>query len=64
MKDEWLGTGEAADELGLTLQGLYRVIDEGRLPTVRVGRVIRIRRSDVEQLGEAGGGTVPPGPRR
>lgn len=44
--DDWLGTPDAAKYLGLAPQTLYRLIDEGRLPAYRMGRVIRIKVSD------------------
>lgn len=44
----WLGTKEAARRLGITPRTLYRFIDEGGLPAYRLGRVIRLKRSDVD----------------
>jgi excisionase family DNA binding protein len=44
----WMSTGEAADALGLRTRTLYRLIDEGQLPAYRFGRVIRLRRHEVE----------------
>ncbi|HUP75609.1 MAG TPA: helix-turn-helix domain-containing protein [Acidimicrobiales bacterium] len=44
----WLGTSDAANYLGLRAATLYRLIDEGRLPAFRMGRVIRIKVSDLE----------------
>lgn len=44
----WMSTGEAADALGLRTRTLYRLIDEGQLPAYRFGRVIRLRRNEVE----------------
>jgi len=45
---EWMSTGDAADYLGVQSRTLYRFIDEGRLPAYRLGRVIRLKREDVE----------------
>ena len=44
---EWLSTGDAATRLGVTTPTLYRFIDEGRLPAYRMGRVIRLKATDV-----------------
>ena len=44
---DWLGTKEAARRHGVTTPTLYRFIDEGRLPAYRMGRVIRLKGSDV-----------------
>ena len=44
----WMSTAEVADYLGVQPRTLYRFIDEGRLPAYRFGRVIRVKRHDVE----------------
>jgi putative molybdopterin biosynthesis protein len=44
----WLGTKEAASHLGITARTLYRLIDAGDIPAYKLGRVLRIKRSDVE----------------
>ena len=44
---EWVGTREAAEQLGVTLRTLYRYIDEGDLAAYKMGRVIRLRADDV-----------------
>lgn len=49
---EWMKSGEAADYLGITTRTLYKFIDEGKLPGYRVGRVIRLKASDVEAFVE------------
>jgi len=43
-----VSTAEASERLGVTLRTLYRLIDEGRLPAYKIGRVIRITEEDVE----------------
>lgn len=45
---EWLSTAGAADRLGITTRTLYRFIDEGQLPAFKFGRVIRLKRDDVD----------------
>lgn len=44
----WIGTAEASDRLGVTLRTLYRLIDEGRLPAYKIGRVIRLKDEDID----------------
>jgi excisionase family DNA binding protein len=45
---EWLSTPAAAERLGITARTLYRFIDEGQLPAFRFGRVIRLKKADVD----------------
>ena len=49
----WLGTKEAAAQLGITLRSLYRFIDEGDLAAYKFGRVIRVKVEDVDRFIEA-----------
>lgn len=56
---QWLGTAEAARFLGLTPRTLYRLIDEGQLTAYKFGRVIRLKRADVEAFIE--GSRIEPG---
>jgi excisionase family DNA binding protein len=46
----WMGTREACERLGVTLRTLYRFIDEGQLPAYKMGRVIRVQESDVDDF--------------
>ena len=46
---EWLSTPGAADRLGITSRTLYRFIDEGQLPAYKFGRVIRLKKADVDE---------------
>ncbi len=48
-----MGTKDAANYLGITLRTLYRVIDEGQLAAYRFGRVIRVKRADVDAFVES-----------
>jgi len=48
----WLTTGEAARRLRVTVRQLYGLIDDGRLPAYRMGRVIRLRPTDVARIEE------------
>jgi len=44
----WLSTAAAAKRLGVTPRTLYRFIDGDDLPAYRFGRVIRLKKSDVD----------------
>jgi excisionase family DNA binding protein len=44
----WLGTQDAARQLGITARTLYRLINEGEIPAYKLGRVLRLKLSDVE----------------
>jgi excisionase family DNA binding protein len=50
---EWMTSGDAADHLGVGLRTLYKFIDDDRLPGYRLGRVIRLKRSDVDAFIES-----------
>ena len=45
---QWMSTAEAAKRLGITPRTLYRFIDEGQLPAYRFGRVIRLKKAEVD----------------
>ena len=51
--DEWLGTSAAAAFLGINLRLLYKLVDLGHVPAYKMGRVIRIKASDLEAYLEA-----------
>ncbi len=73
-EDQLLPVSEVARRFNVSDQTIYRWIDEGILPVVKVRRLLRIRSSDVDQLLEeasqparppAGGWTdAPPEGRR
>ena len=46
----WLSTDQTARHLGVATRTLYRIIDTGALPAYRFGRVIRLRRHEVEEF--------------
>jgi excisionase family DNA binding protein len=66
--EEFLTVAEVAEMLKLNQQTVRNWIDQGSLPAVRVGRRVRIRRSDLERVLEEGYTTTsadaqaPPGP--
>lgn len=43
----WLGTTEAAERLGIVPRTLYRLINEGKIPAYKFGRVIRVTEADL-----------------
>jgi excisionase family DNA binding protein len=66
--ESFLTVAEVADWLKVNQQTVRNWIDQGRLPAVRVGRRVRIKRSDFDRImgGGAGGekpsaGIGPPG---
>jgi excisionase family DNA binding protein len=50
---QWMSTAEAAKRLGITPRTLYRFIDEGQLPAYRFGRVIRLKKAEVDSFIES-----------
>lgn len=48
MGDDWLGAPGAAQYLGVTLRVVYKLVDRGEIPAYRIGRVFRMRRSDLD----------------
>ena len=56
---EWLSTQEAARRLGITTRTLYRFVDQGEIPAYRMGRVIRLKATDVDTFIE--GSRIEPG---
>lgn len=48
--DRLLNVGEAASLLGLKVATLYTWASERRIPTVKIGRALRIRKSVIEDL--------------
>lgn len=50
---QWLGTTEAAERLGVVPRTLYRMIDEGLIPAYKMGRVIRVKASDLDEFLES-----------
>ncbi len=56
---EWMSTKDASETLGITLRTLYKLIDDGQLDAYKIGRVLRLRRVDVEAF--VAGAKVKPG---
>jgi excisionase family DNA binding protein len=58
----WIGTKDAAAQLGITIRSLYRAVDEGRLPAYKLGRVIRLKQNEIDAFIEASrieAGSIP-----
>jgi excisionase family DNA binding protein len=58
--EEFLTVAEVAELLKLNQQTVRNWIDAGSLPAVKVGRRVRIRRSDLDRKLEAGRTTPAP----
>src|SRR6201995_3513887 len=63
VEDSFLTVAEVAETLKLNQQTVRNWIDQGSLPAVRVGRRVRIKRSDFERIIEQSySGAQPPVP--
>ena len=61
--DEYLTVKEIAERLKLNPQTLRNWIDAGSLPAVRIGRRVRVRRTDLDRiLAQGTSGAVEPQP--
>jgi excisionase family DNA binding protein len=61
-EESYLTVAEVAEKLKLNQQTVRNWIDQGSLPALRVGRRVRIKRSDFERILEESysGGSRPP----
>jgi len=60
-EESFFTVAEVAEMLKLNQQTVRNWIDQGSLPAVRVGRRVRIRRTDLDRILEQGyQGNVPP----
>lgn len=50
---EWMSTAAAAAACGVTVRTVYGFINAGDLAAFRMGRVIRVRRSDLDSFIES-----------
>ncbi|MFZ0040770.1 MAG: helix-turn-helix domain-containing protein [Solirubrobacteraceae bacterium] len=64
-EESYLTVAEVAETLKLNQQTVRNWIDQGSLPALRVGRRVRIKRSDFERILEEGysGAAASPPPR-
>jgi excisionase family DNA binding protein len=51
--DPLLTKPQVAEALGVSERWVKRALEEGRFPKVKVGKLVRVRRSDVEAYIEA-----------
>ena len=63
-EESFLTVAEVAGMLKLNQQTVRNWIDQGSLPALRVGRRVRIRRSDLNRLLEQGSTRTPRPPHR
>jgi excisionase family DNA binding protein len=54
LEESFLTVAEVAEVLKLNQQTVRNWIDQGKLPAIRVGRRVRIKRSDFERVLEQG----------
>jgi excisionase family DNA binding protein len=59
-EDRLLAVSEVAKRFSVSDQTIYRWIDDGLLPVVKVRRLLRIRQSDVDRLLEESSPQAPP----
>lgn len=52
---EYLTAEEVASQFKVSVDTVYRLAQSGRLPCVKLGRVVRFRPQDLEAFGERGG---------
>lgn len=60
MEEEFLTVADVASLLKLNQQTVRNWIEQGRLPALRVGRRVRVRRSDLEVMVEQGSTSTRP----
>lgn len=46
--EDWYSTPDAAHALGITPRTLYRFINNGMIDAYRFGRVIRVKKADID----------------
>lgn len=49
-ENQWLSTSRTAARLGVTPRTVYRLVDNAKIRSYRVGRVLRFKASDIDQL--------------
>lgn len=48
----WLSTRQVADMLGVSIEQVRRLARSGELPSIKIGKSLRFRRSIIENLDE------------
>ncbi|MDQ6848948.1 MAG: helix-turn-helix domain-containing protein [Actinomycetota bacterium] len=51
--ENWMGVPAAAEYLGVVLHTVYKLIHEDKIRAYKIGRVIRLRKADVDAYLEA-----------
>lgn len=59
MEKEIMSLDEVAEYLGVEYQFVYRAVRAGTLPSIRLGRIYRVRFSDLQRYLEASMSPVP-----
>lgn len=59
--EEYKSLEEVAEMLGVTYQLIYRLVRSGELPAVRLGKLYRVSRSDLDAYLERSKGTASGG---
>ena len=54
MEKHWLKIAEAAEHVGVSRMTVYRWIRQGKLPSHKVGGIVRVKLEDVDKLLEEG----------
>ncbi|MEK7355627.1 MAG: helix-turn-helix domain-containing protein [Bdellovibrionota bacterium] len=49
MHSRLINVAEAAEQLGIASKTLYKWVESGQIPYVRIGRLIRFREADLEE---------------
>lgn len=47
---EWLSTGEAMRHIGVSKTTLYKLVEDGTVPAYRMGRVLRFKSTELDEL--------------
>lgn len=50
MNTEWLTIAEAARYLRVSIPGIRKYIKENKLPSYRQGRIVRLKKSDLDSF--------------
>jgi excisionase family DNA binding protein len=58
--EKWLSVEEIADHLGISRETVYRWLENGKIPSHRIGKLWRFKTSEVDQWITAGGAEEAP----
>ena len=57
---EWLSVPQLAKTLGIGLTTAYRLVNDGVIPSVRIGKYLRVKPDELAAWLDRGGGRRPP----